>query len=213
MRLSKKVVYQLYPKSFKDTTGNGMGDLRGIIEKLDYLAGLGIDLIWLNPFYPSPQHDNGYDISDYCAIDPAFGTMADFEELVAEAGKRDIGLMLDMVLNHVSTEHEWFKKALVGDPKYQAYFYLRPAKADGSLPTNWESKFGGPAWERFGKTDLYYLHLYDVTQADLDWHNPQVRQELHQVVNFWRQKGVKGFRFDVLNVIGDRKSTRLNSSH
>ena len=210
MRLSKKVVYQLYPKSFKDTTGNGMGDLRGIIEKLDYLAGLGIDLIWLNPFYPSPQHDNGYDISDYCAIDPTFGTMADFEELVAEADKRGIGLMLDMVLNHVSTEHEWFKKALAGDPKYQAYFYLRPAKADGSLPTNWESKFGGPAWERFGKTDLYYLHLYDVTQADLDWHNPQVRQELHQVVNFWRQKGVKGFRFDVLNVIG--KSEELVDS-
>jgi alpha,alpha-phosphotrehalase len=202
MRLSKKVVYQLYPKSFKDTTGNGMGDLRGIIEKLDYLAGLGIDLIWLNPFYPSPQHDNGYDISNYCAIDPAFGTMADFEELVAEAYKRGIGLMLDMVLNHVSTEHDWFKKALAGDPKYQAYFYLRPAKADGSLPTNWESKFGGPAWERFGDSDLFYLHLYDVTQADLDWHNPQVRQELHQVVNFWRQKGVKGFRFDVLNVIG-----------
>lgn len=210
MRLSKKVVYQLYPKSFKDTTGNGMGDLRGIIEKLDYLAGLGIDLIWLNPFYPSPQHDNGYDISDYCAIDPAFGTMADFEELVAEADKRGIGLMLDMVLNHVSTEHEWFKKALAGDPKYQAYFYLRPAKADGSLPTNWESKFGGPAWERFGDSDLYYLHLYDVTQADLDWHNPQVRQELHQVVNFWRQKGVKGFRFDVLNVIG--KSEKLVDS-
>ena len=210
MRLSKKVVYQLYPKSFKDTTGNGMGDLRGIIEKLDYIAGLGIDLIWLNPFYPSPQHDNGYDISDYCAIDPAFGTMADFEELVAEADKRGIGLMLDMVLNHVSTEHEWFKKALAGDPKYQAYFYLRPAKADGSLPTNWESKFGGPAWERFGDSDLYYLHLYDVTQADLDWHNPQVRQELHQVVNFWRQKGVKGFRFDVLNVIG--KSEELVDS-
>ena len=210
MRLSKKVVYQLYPKSFKDTTGNGMGDLRGIIEKLDYLAGLGIDLIWLNPFYPSPQHDNGYDISDYCAIDPAFGTMADFEELVAEADKRGIGLMLDMVLNHVSTEHEWFKKALAGDPKYQAYFYLRPAKADGSLPTNWESKFGGPAWERFGDSDLFYLHLYDVTQADLDWHNPQVRQELHQVVNFWRQKGVKGFRFDVLNVIG--KSEELVDS-
>ena len=210
MRLSKKVVYQLYPKSFKDTTGNGMGDLRGIIEKLDYLAGLGIDLIWLNPFYPSPQHDNGYDISDYCAIDPAFGTMADFEELVAEADKRGIGLMLDMVLNHVSTEHEWFKKALAGDPKYQAYFYLRPAKADGSLPTNWESKFGGPAWERFGDSDLYYLHLYDVTQADLDWHNPQGRQELHQVVNFWRQKGVKGFRFDVLNVIG--KSEELVDS-
>lgn len=210
MRLSKKVVYQLYPKSFKDTTGNGMGDLRGIIEKLDYLAGLGIDLIWLNPFYPSPQHDNGYDISDYCAIDPAFGTMTDFEELVAEADKRGIGLMLDMVLNHVSTEHEWFKKALAGDPKYQAYFYLRPAKADGSLPTNWESKFGGPAWERFGDSDLYYLHLYDVTQADLDWHNPQVRQELHQVVNFWRQKGVKGFRFDVLNVIG--KSEELVDS-
>ena len=136
--------------------------------------------------------------------------MADFEELVAEADKRGIGLMLDMVLNHVSTEHEWFKNALAGDPKYQAYFYLRSAKADGSLPTNWESKFGGPAWERFGDSDLYYLHLYDVTQADLDWHNPQVRQELHRVVNFWRQKGVKGFRFDVLNVIG--KSEELVDS-
>lgn len=202
MDLAKKVVYQLYPKSFKDTTGNGIGDLQGIILKLDYLASLGIDMIWLNPFYPSPQKDNGYDVSDYCAIDPLFGTMADFEQLVQEADKRGIGLMLDMVFNHTSTEHEWFQKALAGDPHYQAYYYLRPAKEDGSLPTNWESKFGGPAWERFGDTDQYYLHLYDVTQADLDWHNPHVRQELHAVVNFWLSKGVKGFRFDVLNVIG-----------
>ena len=202
MDLAKKVVYQLYPKSFKDTTGNGIGDLQGIILKLDYLASLGIDMIWLNPFYPSPQKDNGYDVSDYCAIDPLFGTMADFEQLVQEANKRGIGLMLDMVFNHTSTEHEWFQKALAGDPHYQAYYYLRPAKEDGSLPTNWESKFGGPAWERFGDTDQYYLHLYDVTQADLDWHNPHVRQELHAVVNFWLSKGVKGFRFDVLNVIG-----------
>lgn len=202
MDLTKKVVYQLYPKSFKDTTGNGIGDLQGIILKLDYLANLGIDMIWLNPFYPSPQKDNGYDISDYCAIDPLFGTMEDFEQLVVEASKRGIGLMLDMVFNHTSTEHEWFQKALAGDPHYQAYYYLRSAKEDGSLPTNWESKFGGSAWERFGDTDQYYLHLYDVTQADLNWHNPHVRQELHAVVNFWLAKGVKGFRFDVLNVIG-----------
>ena len=202
MKLSKKVVYQLYPKSFNDTTGNGIGDLRGVIEKLDYLATLGVDMIWMNPFYPSPQNDNGYDISDYCAIDPLFGTMDDFEELVQEADKRGIGLMLDMVFNHTSTEHEWFQKALAGDPYYQAFYYLRPAKADGSLPTNWESKFGGPAWAKFGETDYYYLHLYDVTQADLDWHNPNVRQALHEVVNFWLEKGVKGFRFDVLNVIG-----------
>lgn len=202
MKLSDKVVYQVYPKSFKDTTGNGQGDLRGVIEKLDYIQNLGVDMIWLNPFYPSPQKDNGYDISDYTAINPDYGTMADFEELVQEASQRNIGLMLDMVLNHVSVEHEWFQKALAGDKYYQDFFYLRPGKPDGSLPTNWESKFGGPAWETFGDTQLYYLHLYDVTQADLNWHNPNVRQALYDVVNFWLEKGVKGLRFDVLNVIG-----------
>lgn len=202
MSLSKQVVYQIYPKSFYDTDGDGIGDLKGVIEKLDYVADLGADMIWLNPFYPSPQNDNGYDVSNYTAIDPMFGTMDDFEKLVTEANKRGIDLMLDMVLNHTSTEHEWFQKALAGDKYYQDFYYLRPAKEDGSLPTNWDSKFGGPAWEKFGDTDQYYLHLYDVTQADLNWHNPNVRQALVEVVNFWIAKGVKGFRFDVLNVIG-----------
>ena len=202
MSIKEKVIYQLYPKSFKDTNGNGIGDLKGIIEKIDYLAELGIDMIWMNPFYPSPQNDNGYDVSNYIEIDPLFGTMEDFEKLVAVAKNHNIDLMLDMVFNHTSTEHEWFQKALAGDPYYQDFYYLRPLKADGSLPTNWESKFGGPAWEKFGDTDLYYLHLYDVTQADLNWHNPNVRQELYKVVRFWLDKGVKGFRFDVLNVIG-----------
>lgn len=202
MSIKEKVIYQLYPKSFKDTDGNGIGDLKGIIEKIDYLADLGIDMIWMNPFYPSPQNDNGYDVSNYIEIDPLFGTMEDFEKLVSVAKNHNIDLMLDMVFNHTSTEHEWFQKALAGDPYYQDFYYLRPLKADGSLPTNWESKFGGPAWEKFGDTDLYYLHLYDVTQADLNWHNPDVRQELYKVVRFWLDKGVKGFRFDVLNVIG-----------
>ncbi|MBS4462655.1 alpha,alpha-phosphotrehalase [Aerococcaceae bacterium zg-B36] len=200
--VQEKIIYQLYPKSFKDTTGNGIGDLEGVIEKMPYLSELGINMIWMNPFYPSPQNDNGYDISDYTDIDPLFGTMETFERLVAEGQKYGIDIMLDMVFNHTSTEHQWFKKALAGDKYYQDFYYLRPAKPDGSLPTNWESKFGGAAWAPFGDTDLYYLHLYDVTQADLNWHNENVRKELHKVVRFWLEKGVKGFRFDVLNVIG-----------
>lgn len=202
MNLGEKVIYQIYPKSFYDSNNDGFGDLRGIIEKIPYIEKLNIDMIWFNPFYVSPQNDNGYDIADYYNIDPHFGTMEDFEELVAKLKEINVGVMLDMVLNHCSTEHEWFQKALSGDEKYQKFFYLRPAKEDGSLPNNWQSKFGGPAWEKFGDTDLYYLHLYDKTQADLDWHNPEVRRELQNVVNFWRQKGVEGFRFDVINVIG-----------
>ncbi|GHV97447.1 trehalose-6-phosphate hydrolase [Lactobacillus nasalidis] len=200
--LGQKVIYQIYPKSFYDANGDGIGDLRGIIEKIDYIKKLNVDMIWFNPFYVSPQNDNGYDIANYREIDPRFGTMADFEELQAKLADIGVGVMLDMVLNHCSTEHEWFKKALAGDEKYQKFFYLRPGKADGSLPNNWQSKFGGPAWSKFGDTGLYYLHLYDPTQADLDWHNPEVRKELEDVVNFWRSKGVKGFRFDVINVTG-----------
>ena len=192
----RQVVYQIYPKSYKDTTGNGVGDLRGIIEKLPYLQELGVDVIWLNPFYPSPQRDNGYDISDYTAVNPLFGTMTDFEELAKKAKEHGIELMLDMVLNHCSTEHEWFQKALAGDPYYQDFFILR----DG--PTDWVSKFGGNAWAPFGDTGKYYLHLFDITQADLNWRNPHVREEMFKVVNFWREKGVKGFRFDVINLIG-----------
>ncbi|MGM9904745.1 alpha,alpha-phosphotrehalase [Lactobacillus sp.] len=200
--LGQKVIYQIYPKSFYDANGDGIGDLRGIIEKIDYIKKLNVDMIWFNPFYVSPQNDNGYDIANYREIDPLFGTMADFEELQAKLADIGVGVMLDMVLNHCSTEHEWFKKALAGDEKYQKFFYLRPGKPDGGLPNNWQSKFGGPAWSKFGDTDLYYLHLYDPTQADLDWHNPEVRKELEDVVNFWRGKGVRGFRFDVINVTG-----------
>ena len=197
MALDKtKVVYQIYPKSFKDTTGNGIGDFQGIIEKIPYLKELGVGMVWLNPFYPSPQRDNGYDISDYTAVNPLFGTMSDFEEMVQVGREHGIDFMLDMVLNHCSTEHEWFQKALAGDPYYQDFFFLRDE------PTDWLSKFGGSAWAPFGTTGKYYLHLFDVTQADLNWRNPHVREELFKVVNFWRDKGVKGFRFDVINLIG-----------
>ena len=197
MALDKtKVVYQIYPKSFKDTTGNGIGDFQGIIEKIPYLKELGVGMVWLNPFYPSPQRDNGYDISDYTAVNPLFGTMSDFEEMVQVGREHGIDFMLDMVLNHCSTEHEWFQKALAGDPYYQDFFFLRDE------PTDWLSKFGGSAWAPFGTTGRYYLHLFDVTQADLNWRNPHVREELFKVVNFWRDKGIKGFRFDVINLIG-----------
>ena len=192
----KKVVYQIYPKSYKDTTGNGVGDLRGIISKLPYLEELGVDVIWLNPFYPSPQRDNGYDISDYTAVNPLFDSMADFEDLVQKVKAYGIDIMLDMVLNHCSTEHEWFQKALAGDRYYQDFFILR------DQPTNWASKFGCNTWAPFGDTGKYYLHLFDVTQADLNWRNPHVRKELFKVVNFWRDKGVTCFRFDVINLIG-----------
>lgn len=208
MSFHDQVIYQVYPKSYRDSSGNGVGDLRGVLEKVPYIASLGVDMVWLNPFYVSPQNDNGYDIADYYRIDPDMGTMEDFQELVAALGEYGIGVMVDMVLNHVSTEHEWFQRALAGEQKYRDYFYLRPAQPDGSLPTTWESKFGGPAWSPFGGTDLYYLHLYDTTQADLNWNNPQVRAELHRVVNFWKSKGVRGFRFDVLNVIGKSEVLR-----
>ena len=200
--LKDKVIYQLYPKSFNDTNGDGIGDIRGIIEKLDYLEQLGIDMIWMNPIFVSPQKDNGYDITDYYQIDPMFGTMEELEELIQKAKEKNIELMFDMVLNHTSITHEWFQRALAGEKKYQDFYIIRPAKEDGSLPTNWESKFGGPAWEPFGDTGEYYLHLYDVTQADLNWRNPEVRKELYKIVNFWLEKGMTGFRFDVLNVIG-----------
>lgn len=197
MTLDKgKVVYQIYPKSYKDTTENGIGDFRGIIGKIPYLAKLGVDMVWLNPFYPSPQRDNGYDISDYMAVDPLFGDMADFEEMVCIGKEHKIDFMLDMVLNHCSTEHEWFQKALAGDKYYQDFFFIQ------DQPTDWQSKFGGSAWTPFGDTGKYYLHLFDETQADLNWRNSNVRKELFKVVNFWRDKGIKGFRFDVINLIG-----------
>lgn len=205
MSFQDKVIYQIYPKSFYDSDGDGIGDLRGIIEKIPYIAKLNIDMIWFNPFFVSPQNDNGYDIADYYQVDPRFGTMADFEELAQKLKEHHIGIMLDMVLNHTSTAHEWFQKALAGDTKYQDFYYIRDPKPNGDLPTNWDSKFGGPAWGKFGQTGKYYLHLYDPTQADLDWHNPIVRQELYKVINFWQSKGVHGCRFDVINVTGKEK--------
>ena len=197
----KSTVYQIYPKSFCDTNKDGLGDLRGVIEKLDYIKELGVDYIWLTPFFVSPQNDNGYDVADYYNIDPRYGTMEDVEELIAEADKRGMGLMFDMVFNHVSTDHEWFKKAMEGDPYYKDFFYFRKGKPDGSAPTNWVSKFGGSAWEYVEKFDEYYLHLFDVTQADLNWENENVRREVQNIVKFWMEKGVKGFRFDVINLI------------
>ena len=196
----KSVVYQIYPKSFNDSNGDGIGDIRGIIQKLDYIRTLGVDYIWLTPMYLSPQKDNGYDVADYYNIDPVYGTMEDFEELVKEANKRNIDIMLDMVFNHTSTEHEWFKKALQGDEKYKNYYIFK--KGDGqNPPTNWISKFGGNAWEYVESLGEYYLHLFDVTQADLNWDNEEVREEIYKVVNFWIEKGVKGFRLDVINLI------------
>ena len=200
VNLGEKVIYQIYPKSFQDTNGDGFGDLQGVISHLDYLKELGADYLWLTPFFLSPQNDNGYDIADYESIDPRYGTMADFEELVEEAKKRGMYLMLDMVLNHTSTKHQWFQKALKGDPKYRDYYIFKKGK-NGLPPTNWVSKFGGNAWSYLPETDEYYLHLFHVTQADLNWENPQMRQDLYKAVNFWLDKGVKGLRFDVLNLV------------
>ncbi|MBC1533727.1 alpha,alpha-phosphotrehalase [Listeria seeligeri] len=202
---AQKTIYQVYPKSFFDTDGDGIGDIPGITATLDYLQKLGVEMIWINPFYPSPQNDNGYDIADYTAVDPLFGTMDDVSTLIREGKKRNIGIMIDLVLNHTSTEHPWFQKALAGDPFYRDFYFFREGKGDGTPPTNWESKFGGNAWEKLPNSTEYYLHLYDVTQADLNWANPNVRDALYDVVNFWIDKGVEGFRLDVLNVISKPK--------
>ena len=197
---NNKVVYQVYPKSFKDSNGDGEGDIKGIIEKLDYLKELGIDYLWITPVFLSPMNDNGYDVADYYKINPRFGTMDDMDELIRQCNERGIGLMLDMVFNHTSTDHEWFQKALNGEKEYQDYYIFKDGK-EAKLPTNWESTFGGPAWEYVPSLKKWYLHLYDVSQADLNWENPKVREELKKVIRFWKGKGVKGFRFDVVNVI------------
>lgn len=195
-----KVVYQIYPKSYYDANGDGIGDLRGIIEKLDYLKWLGIDDIWITPVFVSPQNDNGYDVADYKSVDPLYGDMKDLEELISSAREREMGIMLDMVFNHTSTEHQWFKRALNGEKEYMDYYIFK----DGdpwNPPTNWESKFGGNAWEYVPSLKKWYLHLFDKTQADLNWENPKIRKELKDVILFWKEKGVTGFRFDVVNLI------------
>ncbi|MBL0599107.1 alpha,alpha-phosphotrehalase [Aeromonas jandaei] len=195
------VIYQIYPKSFQDSGARGTGDLKGIMARLDYLKTLGVDALWLTPVYVSPQVDNGYDIADYYAIDPAYGTMADFEALLAAAHARDIRIVMDIVVNHTSTEHAWFKSAL-GDKSspYRDYYIWRDP-VDGGVPNNWQSKFGGSAWELDEITGQYYLHLFAREQADLNWENPAVRAEVKNIIHFWAKKGVDGFRLDVINLI------------
>ncbi len=196
----KSVVYQIYPKSFNDTTGSGQGDIKGITEKLDYLKKLGVEVLWLTPMYKSPQNDNGYDISDYYSIDESYGTMEDFEEMLKEAHKRDIKIVMDIVVNHTSTENEWFKKSEEGDPEYKDFYIWKDA-VNGKEPTNWQSKFGGNAWKWSEKRKQYYLHLFDVTQADLNWENENMRKKVYEMIKYWLNKGVDGFRFDVINLI------------
>ncbi|WP_246188189.1 alpha,alpha-phosphotrehalase [Paenibacillus tengchongensis] len=198
----RSAVYQVYPKSFKDTTGSGTGDIKGLTEKLDYLQSLGTDIVWLQPVYVSPQHDNGYDVADYEAINPDFGTMADFDELVEELHRRGMKLMTDIVVNHTSTEHEWFKQAVSGrDNPFRDYYIWRDPGPGGGYPNNWQSKFGGPAWQFDEASGQYFLTLYDKTQADLNWENEKVRRAVIDMMLFWARKGVDGFRMDVINVI------------
>lgn len=197
----KAVVYQIYPKSFNDTTGNGVGDLQGIIRKLDYLAELGVDVIWLTPVYDSPQRDNGYDIRNYYQIFEPYGTMEDFDQLLEEAHRRGLRILMDIVVNHTSTEHPWFVAAKSSkDNPYRDYYIWRDGK-EGGPPNNWVSKFGGNAWQYDETTGQYYLHLFDVTQADLNWENARMRQEIYQMMKFWLDKGVDGFRLDVINLL------------
>ena len=195
------VIYQIYPKSFQDSGARGTGDLKGIMARLDYLKTLGVDALWLTPVYVSPQVDNGYDIADYLNIDPAYGTMSDFEALLGAAHARGIRIVMDIVVNHTSTEHAWFKSAL-GD-KHSPYrdYYIWKYPVDGGVPNNWQSKFGGSAWELDPATGQYYLHLFAREQADLNWENPAVRAEVKKIIHFWAKKGVDGFRLDVINLI------------
>lgn len=199
-----KVAYQIYPKSFCDTNGDGIGDLRGIISKLDYLKELGVDIIWLSPIYKSPFVDQGYDISDYYAIAEEFGTMEEFDELLAEAKKRDMYLIMDLVVNHCSDKHEWFQKALADpDGPYADYFYFRKGK-NGNPPSNYRSYFGGNCWEPVPGSDKYYFHMFAKEQPDLNWENPKLREEIYRMINWWLDKGLAGFRIDaIINIKKD----------
>ena len=205
-----KVAYQIYPKSFKDSNGDGVGDLKGITEKLDYLQQLGIDILWLSPVYKSPFIDQGYDISDYYAIDPLFGTMEDMEELIAEGKKRDISIIMDLVVNHCSSHHEWFQKALADpDGPYADYFYFIESDKE---PNNWESYFGGSVWEPVPGTNKYYLHSFHKDQPDLNWQNPVLREEIYTMINWWLDKGIAGFRIDaIINIKKDLEWRSLPS--
>ena len=205
-----KVAYQIYPKSFKDSNGDGVGDLKGITEKLDYLQDLGIDILWLSPIYKSPFIDQGYDISDYYAIDPIFGTMEDMEELIAEGKKRGISIIMDLVVNHCSSHHEWFQKALEDpDGPYADYFYFIESDKE---PNNWESYFGGSVWEPVPGTNKYYLHSFHKDQPDLNWQNPVLREEIYKMINWWLDKGIAGFRIDaIINIKKDLEWRSLPS--
>lgn len=194
------VVYQIYPRSFQDSDGDGIGDIPGIISRLDYIASLGVNAIWLSPVYASPNDDNGYDISDYTAIHPDFGTMEDFDRLVAEARRRGIGIVMDLVINHTSDEHEWFRRALAGEKKYKDYYIIREGK-NGGLPNNWGNFFADCPWSPFGDSGEYYLHLFSKKQPDLNWHNLEVLEEIKEIMRFWLRRGVAGFRCDVINII------------
>lgn len=200
-RFTNKVIYQIYPKSFCDSNNDGIGDIQGIISKLDYLCELGVDYIWLSPIMKSPQRDNGYDISDYYLIDEMFGTNEDYETLIYEAKLRGLKIIMDLVLNHTSTFHSWFQKALKGDTKYQNYYVFRDE------PTKLDSVFGGNAWEYNEEVGKYYLHMFDVTQADLNWESKELRHELYDMINYWIDKGVEGFRLDVIDMIGKNIDT------
>ena len=198
----ESVVYQIYPRSFCDSNGDGIGDLNGITSKLDYLKELGVDVIWLSPVYKSPNDDNGYDISDYQDIMDEFGTMEDFDRMLATAHEKGIKIMMDLVVNHTSDEHKWFIESRKStDNPYRDYYIWRPAKEDGSLPNNWGSCFSGPAWEYDKTTDMYFLHLFSKKQPDLNWDNPAVRQDVFDMMNWWLKKGVDGFRMDVISLI------------
>lgn len=198
------VIYQIYPKSFQDSTGNGTGDLNGIIQRLDYLQNLGVSALWLTPVYPSPQIDNGYDVADYCAINPDYGTMADFERLVDEAHQRGMRIVMDMVFNHTSTQHPWFVAAQ--DPNHEKHnFYIWRDGEVQALPNNWRSKFGGNAWQWSESAEKYYLHLFAPQQADLNWEHPPVREALKAVCHFWADKGVDGLRLDVINLVSKQQ--------
>ena len=201
----KETVYQIYPRSFQDSNGDGIGDINGIISRLDYLQKLGIGLVWLTPMYVSPGNDNGYDIADYYQIDPVFGTMADFEHLLKEAHKRGIKIIMDMVLNHTSDQNPWFKEALKSKNNPYHDFYIWRDPLDGHEPNNWVSKFSGSAWKYVPELDQYYLHLYDVTMPDLNWRNEELRKEIFTMLQFWAKRGIDGFRLDVINNISKTK--------
>jgi len=208
-----KVAYQIYPKSFKDTNGDGIGDIPGIISKLDYLKDLGVDILWISPMYQSPMVDNGYDISDYYAIDPMFGSMDEMKQLIKEAKKRNMYILMDLVVNHCSSEHEWFQKAMA-DPEgeYGSYFYIKDGK-DGQPPTNWRSYFGGSVWEKIpGYDNKFYLHSFAKEQPDLNWENPKVRRELYDMILWWMEKGAGGFRLDVIDQIAKEPDLKITNN-